>query len=207
MGKLEVSNEQYRRYKTSHDSKGYKGHNLNGDHQPAVNVSWNDARAYAMWLTEKGGGRFRLPTEAEWEYAARAGTETTRYWGDDSDKACRYANVADQSAKWEWSSWSIHDCDDGYKVTAPVGSYQANGFALHDMLGNVWEWVNDWYNENAYLKAYKKNPQGSISGVRRVLRGGSWGNRPAGVRADYRGRNTPGFRGNGLGFRLARTDP
>jgi sulfatase modifying factor 1 len=95
MGQNEVTNAQYRRFKSGHDSKEYKGNSLNGDNQPAVYVSWFDARAFADWLSRQNSGKytFRLPTEAEWEFACRAGTRKARFWGDDPDDACRYANV------------------------------------------------------------------------------------------------------------------
>ncbi|MDT8423034.1 MAG: SUMF1/EgtB/PvdO family nonheme iron enzyme, partial [Desulfuromonadales bacterium] len=125
MGKFEVTNAQYRKYKSGHTSKDYKGNSLNGDDQPAVYVSWEDATEYAKWLSRQTGKSFRLPTEAEWEYAARAGTRTARWWGESPDQACRNANVADQSAKRKWSNWTVHNCDDGYAVTAPVGRFAA----------------------------------------------------------------------------------
>ena len=108
-----------------------------------VCVSFEDAQAYIRWLNRKTGQHYRLPTEAEWEYAARAGTTTRRYWGDKPDDACQYANVADQSAKKVFPGWAVHHCDDGYVYTAPVGSFQRNRFGLHDMLGNVWDRTQD----------------------------------------------------------------
>jgi len=119
------------------------------DKHPVTCVSWNDGVAYAEWLSQQTGQQYRLPTEAEWEYAARAGTETARYWGNDPDKACGYANVADKTAKQEYSNWSIHNCTDGYAQTAPVGQFKPNKFGLYDMLGNLWEWTCSEY-ENKY---------------------------------------------------------
>jgi sulfatase modifying factor 1 len=114
-----------------------------------VCVSWEDASAYVRWLSQKTGKRYRLLTEAEWEYAARADTTTTRFWGDDAHRSCDYANGADVAAAARLSDVSIGAhalCDDRYAYTAPVGSYRANAFGLHDMLGNVWEWTQDCWN-------------------------------------------------------------
>ena len=206
LGKYEVTNAQYRVYKSSHNSKEYEGHSLNGDRQPAVYVSWKDAKAYADWLSKKGNGKFRLPTEAEWEYAARGGTQTERYWGNGEKEACQYANVADLTAKGQWASWTVHDCDDGYAAAAPVGKFRANKFGLYDTMGNAWEWVSDWYDGKYYAKSPRRDPKGPSGGSHRVRRGGSWLNRPARVRSALRSRNGPGFRHH-LGVRLARTLP
>ncbi len=171
MGKYEVTNQQYRKYKPSHDSKEYKGHSLNGDQQPAVYMSWEDGKNYTKWLSKQGNGKIRMPTEAEWEYAARAGTTTMRYWGDGEKKTCQYGNVLNPSTasefNWEWGS---APCEDGYTVAAPVGKFRANQFGLYDMMGNIWEWVSDWYDRNYsgtewsdadyYAKSPKNNPKG-----------------------------------------------
>ena len=208
MGKTEVTNAQFRKFRSGHDSKEYEGHSLNGADQPVVYVSWEDAKAYVKWLNGRHNGRFtfRLPTEAEWEYACRAGTTTARFWGDDADDACRYGNVADRTAKQKWSNWTIHDCDDGYAVTAPTGGFKPNQFGLHDTLGNVWEWCEDIYSEDAYGKHQRNNPIYTGGGARRVLRGGSWRSEPGGVRCAYRDRDEPGYRSNRIGFGLLRTD-
>jgi formylglycine-generating enzyme required for sulfatase activity len=174
-----------------------------GDDHPVTCVSWNDALAYAEWLSKETGKGYRLPTEAEWEYAARAGTHTARYWGNDPDLACRYANVADRTAKETYPDWAIHDCTDGYVYTAPAGRFRPNGFGLYDMLGNVSEWTCSAY-EMKYAGAERRCiPKGD--GARRVFRGGSWGGEPRFVRSANRGRFTPGLRNFFLGFRLART--
>jgi formylglycine-generating enzyme required for sulfatase activity len=108
-----------------------------GDDHPVVCVSWKDANAYLDWLSAETGERYRLPTESEWEYAVRGGTRDERFWGNDPDDACEFANVRDESAKQAWGAGSIHDCDDQFAFTAPVGSFKPNGFGLYDGLGNV----------------------------------------------------------------------
>lgn len=202
IGKYEVTNAQYRRFKPSHNSGDYNGKSLNGDNQPVVNVSWNDAVEYAQWLSRQSGKAYRLPIEAEWEYAARGGSSARNYWGNRKDDACGHANVADQWAKFIWSDGAIHNCDDGHAVTAPVGRYRPNAFGLYDMMGNVWEWCSDWYDENYYGVSPKDNPQGPSSGSSRVNRGGSWYSEPWYVRSADRVRFGPSVRGNDLGFRL-----
>ena len=171
IGKYEVTNAQFRRFRSGHDSKSYEGKSLNGDKQPAVYVSWDDAKAFARWLTNKSGGRykFRLPTEAEWEYACRGGTRTARFWGDDPDDACRYANVHDLTSKRvNKFNWTHHNCNDGYAVTSPVGSFESNDFNLYDMLGNVDEWCEDLYDEHAYSNHQRNNPLYTSGGSDRV---------------------------------------
>jgi formylglycine-generating enzyme required for sulfatase activity len=156
------------------------------DEHPVVCVNWEDAKTYTQWLAEKTGKPYRLLSEAEWEYVARANSETARFWGDGEQQACEYANVADRQAKNNYSGWTSFDCDDGYTETAPVGTYKPNAFGLHDMLGNAWEWVED-----CWIKSYAKVPNdGSawLSGdcKTRVLRGGSWSNDPNIVRSAFR---------------------
>ena len=172
-----------------------------GDRHPVVCVSWNDAQEYIDWLKGEAGGGYRLPTEAEWEYAARAKTQTARFWGEDpaTDKACAYANVADEGY---WSG-DAHKCKDKYQYTAPVGQLRANDFGLYDMLGNVWEWTCSDYDA-AYRGAEQKCASKGSSALR-VIRGGAWVNHPRGVRSANRTRLAPDSRGNGVGFRLART--
>ncbi len=177
------------------------------DRHPVVGVSWNDALAYVKWLGEKTARAYRLPSEAEWEYAARAGTTTARFWGDDPNQAFRYANVADRSLKGaqpKWP-WPIHECDDGYAETAPVGSFEANAFGLYDMIGNVGEWLQDCWNETYTGAPDDGRPWESGDCGRRVVRGGSWLNQPVLARAAYRNWGEPEVRNDGLGFRLART--
>ena len=178
------------------------------DSHPVACVSWEDATAYTQWLKQKTGKDYKLPTEAQWEYAARAGTTTSRFWGDDGNMSCTYANGADLKAKADVpgaSTWTVANCDDRYAYTAPVGFFRANAFGLHDMLGNVWEWTQDCWHEN-YVGAPNDSSawtQGDCS--RRVLRGGSWFSLPQFLRSASRSGYTTAGRNNVVGFRVART--
>jgi formylglycine-generating enzyme required for sulfatase activity len=183
---------------------------LNGDSQPAVYLSWNDAKDFTKWLKDQNGGQyeFRLPTEAEWEFAARAGATSARYWGDDPSKGCGYENLADQTGKRRWSWEDVHDCDDSYAATAPVAGFQPNGFGLYDMMGNVCEWCEDVYSSEAYSKDAQKKPVTIFTeaggDTYRVIRGGSWHSEPAKVRCAIRGSGLPGGMNDDLGFRIVR---
>jgi formylglycine-generating enzyme required for sulfatase activity len=204
LGMHEVTNTQFRRFRSDHDSGEYQGHSLNGDHQPVVNVDWHAATAFAAWLSQKTGERLRLPTEAEWEYAARAGTETARYWGDSPDQACVYANVYDRTAESVLGpGYPHHACEDSYAVSAPVGRLRPNLFGLYDTLGNVWEWTCSDYDA-AYGGA-EKECASKGSDARRLVRGGAWHSKPRYVRSADRFRNTPHYHNTNVGFRLART--
>ena len=174
------------------------------DSHPVLCVSWNDARAYAQWLSKKTGKRYRLPTESEWEYAARAGSVTARYWGDDPVQACRFANVADQSRFQTWGFGQKHECTDGHYFTAPAGGYAPNRFGLYDMLGNAWEWTEDCWN--ASYAGAPADGSAWLTGdcAQRVCRGGSWSTVPRFARAATRYKNTADHRDNLTGFRLAR---
>ena len=206
MGMYEVTNRQFRLYRPEHSSKDFKGKSLNGDEQPVVYVSWDDAKAYAAWLSKAGKGKnaYRLPTEAEWEYACRAGTSSSRFWGEDSDEAGEYANVYDRTAHTIFHfKWQHHDCDDEYPVTSPVGSLYSNDYDLYDMLGNVWEWTEDSYKSDSYWQHQRNNPLFSEEG-NRVRRGGSWGSAPGSVRCANRGNRATDRKNKEIGFRLIR---
>ena len=181
---------------------------LQNDKHPAACISWNDARAYTKWLSRKTGKHYRLPSEAEWEYAARANTVTARYWGNNPHEACKYANVADKSAQTCAGalSWSAHDCTDGYSYTSPAGKFKANRFGLHDMLGNLWEWTEDSYHDS-YNGAPANGSAWQGKDAKRIIRGGSWNNGPTRVRAAKRGRDQPTSRFSNIGFRVARSLP
>jgi formylglycine-generating enzyme required for sulfatase activity len=177
-----------------------------GSH-PVVCVSWNDAQAYVAWLSRKTHKTYRLLTEAEWEYAARAGTSTRYFFGNDPNDLCRYANVADQTSENEihWKNGSIAPCEDGYAHTAPAGSFLPNAFGLYDMLGNAGQWVQDCYH-NSYAKAPSNGSAWSSGNCReRVYRGHSWKDEPKAQRVAFRDMHPPGGRNNTIGFRVART--
>lgn len=178
------------------------GFNQSDDH-PVVCVSWNDAVAYIDWLNRESGQTYRLPTEAEWEYAVRAGTTTSRYWGDDPNQTCRYANGADQTSspnqnlRWD----NRHECNDGHFFTAPVGHYQPNPWGLYNMLGNVWEWTCSVFDAN-YGGAEQRCTHANDTGDR-VVRGGSWLSMPRRLRSASRIGLSPNYRDDVRGFRIA----
>lgn len=178
------------------------------DNHPVVNVTWNDAQALAAWLSQAEGRRYRLPTEAEWEYACRAGTRTRYSAGDDPDTLPRVANVFDASSAQHWPQWQpmALPVDDGFAFTAPVGRFAPNAWGLYDMHGNAWEWVADWYGDNYYAHSPTDDPQGPVTGTARVRRGGSWHTWPFYARSSYRNWNTPESRYTLLGIRLVRDD-
>ena len=178
-----------------------------GDGHPVVCVSWDDAQAYVRWLSRETGEEYRLPSESEWEYAARGGATTSRYWGNGSSPQCGYANGADAAATLVYTIWGrAASCDDGALHTASVGSYAANAFGLFDALGNVWEWTADCWHDT-YAGAPGDGSAWTRGGDcgRRVLRGGSWLSAPRVVRSAARGRNTTGARSSRVGFRVSRT--
>lgn len=175
------------------------------DNEPVVCVSWDDAQAYVSWLAKKTGKPYRLPSEAEWEYAARGGTKGSRYWADASAAAaCKFASVADNSFKPVAHGMQVFPCSDGYTYTAPVGRYAPNAFGLHDMLGNVWEWVEDCWNQGYAGAPSRAEPRSTGTCEVRVFRGGAWNSKPHSVRAAYRDRDTKDERHENLGFRVVR---
>ena len=170
-----------------------------------IRVSWYDAWAYADWLTERTGDEYRLLSEAEWEYVARAGTETARYWGESAQQQCQYANGYDAVAHAEHGlDFNPVGCRDRQANTAPVGSFRPNAFGLYDVLGNVSEWVDDCWNDSYEGALTDGSPRYTGDCSLRVARGGSWLHSPDFLRSAYRTRTPPGLR-TGHGFRLART--
>ncbi len=197
MAEAEITNAEFHRFDPTHDSRFidqqwkdhiYEGYPANEPQMPATRVSWNRAMAYCKWLSTGTGKQYRLPSEAEWDYACRAGTTTARWWGEEAGE--NRANFPGSGSEWSG------------KQTSPVGSFEANPFGLYDMLGNVWEWVGDNWHDN-----YKDAPiDGSAwllsGGGGRVIRGGSWFHRTRWARSASRDWSPPDYRNNSLGFRL-----
>ena len=231
LGRTEVTRGEFRQFveATGHQGKrcyAYKGGTDFGwvddadwaapgfdqtDAHPAVCVSWQDAKAYLKWLNSQvEGAPYRLPSEAEWEYAARAGTTSAYQWGQDKNGGCAMANGLDQTAKQRFPDWAVSTCDDGHLFTAPASSYDANRFNLNDMIGNVWEWTEDcWHGDytNAPTdgSAWMEGNGRDCSGA--VVRGGSWYDDPDWLRSAIRVRLYRGFRDLNAGFRVSRTLP
>ena len=190
MGKYAITFEEYDRYVSAMGGERPDDCGWGRGRRPVINVSWHDAKAYALWLSEQTGKAYRLPSESEWEYGARAGTETAYSWGDEI--GVNQANCRGCGSQWD------------NKQTAPVGSFTANPFGLYDMHGNAWEWVEDCWHGN-----YEGAPtdgsawkSGCDDADHVVLRGGSWDNLPRDLRSAVRGRITPSSRYNFFGFRL-----
>ena len=166
------------------------------DH-PVVHVSWHDARAYCRW------GGMRLPTEAEWEYAARGGLEQQRYpWGDELTP-----NGEHRMNVWQGHFPDHNTLEDGYLGTAPVSAFPPNGYGLHNMTGNIWEWCSDWFHPTFHVSGPRRNPKGPRSGTHRVMRGGSYlchASYCHRYRVAARSANTPDSSTGNLGFRCVR---
>jgi len=184
MGKYEVTQGQWRQVMGSNPSL----FSSCGDDCPVENVSWNNAQTFIEKLNHSSGKRYRLPTEAEWEYAARSGGKKEKWAGTSSESSL---------GEYAW-----YDANAGGK-THPVGQKKPNGLGLYDMTGNVWEWCSDWYGGKYYGESVRVDPEGPFSGSYRVFRGGSWNSGAAATRAAVRGRRDPDYRYYGLGFRLA----
>ena len=180
------------------------------DQHPVVCVDYEATQRYIQWLSRKSGKTYRLPSEAEWEYAARAGTTAARFWGDGRQDACQYANVSDvdRADAMEWdkaNTEKVFPCRDGFPNTAPVGSFRPNPFGLYDILGNAWQWAEDCFH-TSYRGAPKDGSAWKTGDCRfRVFRGGAWSSRPRAVRAAYRCAAELAIRYYHVGFRVARS--
>ncbi len=229
VGRFEVTNAQYRRFveATGHKSAGtgcnaFFGNKVEPlpntswrdpgygrpirDDEPVACIRWSDAKAYAAWLAGRTGKRYRLLTEAEWEYAARAGTAGIYTWGDDASFACRYANIHDVAAVRSGPDlpYGPPPCDDGYAEVAPVGRFAPNAFGLHDMIGNVWEWVEDCYQMPYGEGPVDGSAQLTFGCDRRGVRGGSWRTAYERQRPAFRGRDPEALTSQIFGMRVAR---
>ncbi len=171
--------------------------------EPALCVDWADAVAYANWLSVRTGHKYRLPTEAEWEYASRAGTTTARWWGDGREALCSHANGGDRdyAAVMPDDKTANLACSDGFVQTSPAARFPANAFGLHDVLGNAWQWVADCFTAVPGMPP----PEGECKA--RSIRGGSWHNGPAVLRSATRFGLPPTMRSASLGFRVLRELP
>jgi formylglycine-generating enzyme required for sulfatase activity len=204
IGETEVTVGQWKKFmeETDHDWDKWSllADYAPGDNYPIVFINWADAEAFCRWLSTKEGKIYRLPTEAEWEKAARGGLEGKKYpWGDEPPDGSR-CNFADKQTDLPWSDKIT---DDRYAYTAPVGSFPANGYGLYDMAGNVWEWCQDWFDWSYYKSSPASNPKGAPSGIDRSIRGGSWSNDANIIRCAFRGFLLPVVPSHPRGFRIA----
>jgi formylglycine-generating enzyme required for sulfatase activity len=205
VGKFHVTVAEYRAFVNATGGRGdsqwqrpFGNSYSQTDRDPVVRVSWEDAQAYVRWLSQRSGRGYRLLSEAEWEYAARAGTTMTYWWGNGPDRS--------------FANWGKDECCGGaavgvdrWEYTSPVGSFPANRFGLHDMAGNAWQWVEDCWSDRFPTSGDANVVMSSGSCDRRVLRGGSWVSFPLILRSAYRYWNSPGDRNFDVGFRVART--
>ena len=206
VGKFEVTFAEWDACASAGGCKYRPGDNGWGrDKRPVMRVSWDDiTKDYLPWLVLKTGKPYRLLTEAEWEYAARAGSITPFSFGSDEKDLCHYANVADRVGKETNADWKIADCRDGYVNTAPAGSFKPNAFGLYDMHGNVLEWVQDCWN-GTYRGAPSEGSAWATGDCgMRVLRGGSWAREPQYQRLAARNKYQTSTRSFSIGFRVAR---
>lgn len=177
------------------------------DNHPVVCVSWNDAKAFIQWRNEQSSATgifYSLPSEAQWEYAARSGSEAPAYWSESNGVSCAFSNGADASLSRKLSSLTVSDCDDQFPYTSPAAWYKANEFGLFDMLGNVWEWVEDCYSPS-FANGQPDNGKPYTDGVceSAVKRGGSWYNPASFQRSASRSEGKKTERSNNVGFRIA----
>jgi formylglycine-generating enzyme len=237
VGKFEVTRDEYARFALETQLRDPDGCNVHepphwpkrmglswhatafpqSGRDPAVCVSWDEAQAYVEWLSKKTGHSYRLLSEAEWEYAARAGTTGQAFWGNDEHQACMYGNGVDALLveKYPQKPWEslaprnpnpghVLPCRDGHVFTAPVGSYGHNAFGLYDTAGNVMEWVADCWSANYDGAPSDGSARTDGDCADRVNRGGAWDSNPTGLRSAYRWNDARGLHVVDLGFRVAR---
>jgi sulfatase modifying factor 1 len=195
LGAFEVTNREYELFDPAHAAKRPKyQRGADGDEHPVEGITWQQAQKFCRWLSQKEGRLYRLPTEAEWEYACKAGTTTRTYWGDnvwDRNKA----NVGGLKSNTE--TW----WEDGWKYSAPVGCYPPNAWGLYDMIGNAREWVNDWYAD--YTSEPAVDPQGPPNvGHFRVIKGVGWSTRTRHITSSARDGDDPADLHDVVGFRV-----
>jgi formylglycine-generating enzyme required for sulfatase activity len=175
------------------------------DDHPVVCVSWDEGQAFADWLSARTGQTYRFLSEAEFEYLTRAGTTFAYPWGADGENFCAYANGFDRTAARGHTDWGTPACDDGYAFTAPVDRFAPNGFGLHGMTGNAFQWVEDCFVPGGYAGAPADGTARQADPCKaRAIRGGSWANGPRGLRAAMRDRDPPGSRYANISIRLVR---
>jgi sulfatase modifying factor 1 len=195
LGMTEITQEQYEAVMNKNPS-AYRGDNL-----PVENVTWKDAVRFCEKLSKIEKRTYRLPTEAEWEYACRAETDTRFAYGDDYDEVYNFMNYCDKSNTGGYW-WQDKEHDDGFDRTAPVKTFKPNAFGLYDIHGNVWEYCGDWHHHDYYANSPTIDPKGPSAGHYRILRGGSWHDGPAYCRAAFRNRNEPDYTCDDNGFRI-----
>lgn len=208
MSKYEITNHQFRlfvkatSYKTVAERDGskftWRNYAIKGRSLfPVVMLTWEDTVKYCEWLSTVKNSNFRLPTEAEWEYAARGGNTATFPWGMNAEVT--KANFSSDESR---NSYAEPVLD----FLKPVGSYEPNAYGIYDMIGNVWEWTYDWFNENYYKDSPSENPAGPESGRSKVIRGGGWGHQSRYCSVSFRKPCPPNYKSSSLGFRVLRSD-
>lgn len=234
LGQYEVTLGQFRQfvtddgYKTDAETDGKGGYGVNAetgefrqapeynwrnpgfrqtDEHPVINVTWDDARKFCEWLSRKEGSSYRLPTEAEWEYSCKAGTNSLWSHGDDLNQLALVGNVSDGTVKEIFPNWIVTEAKDGYVFTAPVGKFRANAFGLYDMHGNVAEWCQDVWDTNVYAKrtGLTVDPEQTSGSDCRIVRGGSWLKYPIFTRSADRNYAPRNLHNNCFGFRILKT--